>query len=88
MSDAVKGAGGIINERVSNQSGAPLWGGHKQEVEQFDFHIDSFWNEKLGMEIDGMQHVELRLVGSFSRRVWELNKHNHLGFYFYCLLHQ
>lgn len=68
----LKAAGGIITESVSNQSSAPFWGGgggaHKQEVEQFDFHIDSFWNEKLGMEIDSVHHVELRLVGSFEKR--------------------
>lgn len=55
-----KAAGGIISERVGNKSSAPFWEGHKQEfVEQFDFHIDSFWNEKLGMEIDSMQFIKL-----------------------------
>lgn len=60
----LKAVGGIINERASNQSGVLFLGKHKKEVEQFDFHIDSFWNEKLGKEIDALHHVELKPFGS------------------------
>lgn len=45
-----------------------MLGRHKQEVEQFDLHIDSFRNEKVGMETYAGHHVKLRLVGNFSER--------------------
>lgn len=29
-------------------------------MQQFDFHTDRFWNEYPGMEIDAVQHAELK----------------------------
>lgn len=62
-----------------------MLGRHKQEVEQFDLHIDSFRNEKVGMETYAGHHVELRLVGNFSeRQEWRIKTTTIVIFILYC----